>query len=49
MNDLIWIGNTLYPRGFVFMFPFLSGALGALAVFGIRWVIRWMTYVNNRD
>lgn len=29
MNDLIWVGNTLYPRWFVF------AALGVIAIAGI--------------
>lgn len=24
MNDLIWIGNTLYPRWIVFLIPVLA-------------------------
>lgn len=35
MNDLIWIGNTLYPRWFVF-------AVIALAVFVIAGLVVWL-------
>ncbi len=23
--------------------------LGTLTVFGLRWLVGWMTYINNRD
>jgi hypothetical protein len=28
---------------------FFLGIGGAIAVFGLKWLIEWMTYVNNRD
>lgn len=28
---------------------FFYGMAGALAIFGLRWFVGWMTYVNNRD
>lgn len=28
---------------------FAYGMLGAVAIFGLRWFVEWMTYVNNRD
>lgn len=27
----------------------LYGVLGATAIFGLRLLVDWMTYVNNRD
>lgn len=44
MTDLIWIGNTLYPRWMVFAWFGLTAAL----VFAIQRFIAWMTYINNR-
>lgn len=28
---------------------FACGILGVIAIFGLRWLVDWMTYVNNRD
>lgn len=28
---------------------FAYGMLGAAAIFGLRWLVGWMTYINNRD
>jgi hypothetical protein len=36
MSDLIWIGNTLYPRWFVFSVPLAALLLLAVIVILIR-------------
>lgn len=46
MNDLIWIGNTLYPRWFVFAVTAVaivaaSFAIGAVIV-GIQELVKWI-------
>lgn len=38
MNDLIWIGNTLYPRWFVFAVI----AVAILAIFGVGVFVKWI-------
>jgi hypothetical protein len=38
MNDLIWVGNTLLPRWFVFVVPIVVVSLVAVIVILIR---RW--------
>lgn len=39
MNDLIWIGNTLYPRWFVF--AVIAVAIAALVGIGtfLKWIL----------
>ena len=42
MGDLIWVGNTLFPRGTVILF--------VLAVFLVPFVIGWIaTLIYNRN
>lgn len=38
MNDLIWIGNTLYPRWFVFAVI----AVAIIALVGIGVFLKWI-------
>lgn len=38
MNDLIWIGNTLYPRWFVFAVI----AVTIVAIVGIGLFVKWI-------
>lgn len=38
MNDLIWIGNTLYPRWFVFVVI----AVALVALVGIGAFLEWI-------
>lgn len=38
MNDLIWIGNTLYPRWFAFAVI----AVAIVAICGVGLFVKWM-------
>ncbi|WP_179879850.1 hypothetical protein [Bradyrhizobium ottawaense] len=52
MNDQIWIGNSVYPREFLVALAIAAilAAVGvAFAAAGIRWLVGWLTYINNRD
>jgi small neutral amino acid transporter SnatA (MarC family) len=46
MTDLIWIGNTLYPRWFVIA----AFVLASLTMFGLSHVSRMLIrYLQQRD
>lgn len=42
MNDLIWIGNTLYPRWFVFAVIAVAIAVAIAALVGIGTFLKWI-------
>ena len=49
MSDLIWVGNTLLPRGVVIFFAFLAFVTIMLVALAIRFIVMKIQYRRQGD